>query len=206
MAKLPAGPRRPMGGAPAAAAAQSDAVGKFDKFSTFALALPCTILALVCLVQAASYAQDHFGVSFFGIGAPTQQGWESGSDSINSTSAVQITGFESHDFIGRVSEGEVDVAVISAGSDQRVNLGDVFVLDAEQPDVRCEFVVFEVQSNFCRAYILLGQNVEGADKPRKYSLKRSEMVKLCGAEQDIRVKRPWRDQNVRRYVEARSTN
>jgi hypothetical protein len=203
MAKTIPAPRRSQPG-PSGGAAQSDAVGKFDKFSAFALALPCTVLALICLGVAVSYTNKHFSVGLFGLMGKTVQDWDGGSDQITSTSAVSIKGFEAHDYIGNVSEGEVDVAVIDAGSDHRVNLGDVFVLDSETPDVRLEFEVFEVQSNFCRAYILLGQNVEGG-KQRGYSLKREDIVRLCGGNEDnIKVKRPWRDQEVRASVENRA--
>ena len=206
MAKKISVPRRPVPG-PSAAAAQSDAQGRFDRFAAFGLALPCTVLALFCLFLAMGYTSKHFGVGFLGLGGKSIQDWDSGSDQIATTTAVGIIGFEAHDYIGRVSEGEVDVAVIGAGSGQNVNLGDVFVLEGEAADVRLEFVVFEVQENLCRAHILLGQNVEGGKK-RGYSLRRDDLVRLCGGNdpsvQPIRVKRPWSEQVVRRYVERRS--
>ncbi|MBE7492199.1 MAG: hypothetical protein HS108_10640 [Planctomycetes bacterium] len=193
--------------APAPAAAQNDAVGRFDKFGTFALALPCTVLALAALIMAVHYTSSRFDTGLFGFPGKKVMDWDSGAHSVGGTVEAAITGFESHNYIGRLAEGEVDVVVLNVGSDQRVNLGDVFVLaGTEQPDVRVEFVVFDLQSNISRAYILLGQNVEGG-KARQYSLRRDDVLKLCGGAEGatVKVKRPWKDQIVRRYVEARST-
>lgn len=195
-------PKRPV---PAAggAAAQSDAVGKFDKFGAFALALPCTILALVCLIVAIGYTNSRFDTGLFGIPGKKVVAWDSGTEAVAGTVEPKIEGFESHNYIGRLGEGEIDVAVLNVGSENRVNLGDVFTLTTEQADVRVEFVVFDLQSTTSRAYILLGQNVEGG-KARQYSLRRDDMVKLCGAESGIKVKRDWKNQIIRRYVETRS--
>ncbi|MBX3474596.1 MAG: hypothetical protein KF754_09455 [Planctomycetes bacterium] len=185
-------------------APQSDAVGKFDKFSAFALALPCTVLSLACMILAIGYTNSHFDTGLFGIPGKTIQDWDGGAHSIGGANPAVITGFESHNYIGRLAEGEVDVVVLNVGSDQRVNLGDVFVLDgAEQPDLRVEFVVFDLQANVSRAYILMGQNVEGG-KGRAFSLKRDDVTRLCGAETNVKVKRDWKNQIIRRYVEARA--
>lgn len=203
MAKRIPAPRRAAGPVPAGAAAQSDAVGKFDKFATFALALPCTVLALVGLFIGVNYTSNTWDVGLFGFPGKVVADWETGPESLSGATAAAITGFEAHDEIGRTSDGEVDVAVLNIGYDQRVNLGDVFVLEQEPSDVRLEFVVFDVQANVSRAYILLGQNVEGG-RERSASLKRSDMVTLCGGnETNIKVKRPYSQQIIRRYVESR---
>ena len=72
MAKKPLPPKRPMGGPPGApggapSAVQSEAVGKFDKFAAFALAIPSGILAIVTLVIAIGYTNSEFDVGFFGF-------------------------------------------------------------------------------------------------------------------------------------------
>lgn len=202
MAKKAPPPPAPKRAAPGPAAA-SDAVGKFDKFGAFALALPCTVLSLACLIMAVGYTNDRFDTGLFGIPGKKVMDWDAGAHSVGGTTPAAIQGFESHNYIGRLAEGEVDVAILNVGSDQRVNLGDVFVLESEQADVRVEFVVFDLQSNISRAYILLGQNVEGG-KARAFSLKRDHMIKLCGGESNVKVKRDWKNQIIRRYVEARS--
>lgn len=202
MAKKPPAPKKPAPG-PTGAAAQSDAVGRFDKFGAFALALPSTILALVCLIVAVGYTNARFDTGFFGLPGKKVSDWNSGSDAVGGLTQAAISGFESHNYIGRLSEGEVDVAVLNVGSDQRVNLGDVFVLETETPDVRIEFVVFDLQANVSRAYILLGQNVEGG-KTRTTSLRREDIVKLCNGDSSVKVKRTWDQQIIRRAVEARS--
>jgi hypothetical protein len=203
--KAPPPPKKKPAPGPTGAAAQSDAVGKFDKFGTFALALPCTVLSLVCLVMAVGYTSNRFDTGLFGFPGKKVMDWDSGAHAVGGTTAAVIQGFESHNYIGRLAEGEVDVAVLNVGSEQRVNLGDVFVLEGETADTRVEFVVFDLQSNMSRAYILLGQNVEGG-KARQFSLRRDDVVRMCGGtETNIKVKRPWKDQIIRRYVEARSS-
>lgn len=204
MAKKPPPPMKKPAPGPTGAAAQGDAVGKFDKFGTFALALPCTVLSLTCLIMAIGYTSSRFDTGLFGIPGKTVMNWDSGTENVGGTNPAVIQGFESHNYIGRLAEGEVDVVVLNVGSDQRVNLGDVFVLDgAENADARVEFVVFDLQSNISRAYILLGQNVEGG-KARQFSLRRDDIVRLCGGDSNVKVKRPWKDQIIRRYVEVRS--
>lgn len=210
MAKKALPPRRATAG-PAASGnmqasqpMQSEAVGKFDKFATFALALPCTVLAIVGLVVGIGYTHAEHDIGLFGFPKKNKLSWEGGGESVQKLSgAVQITGFEQTNYIGRSSSGDVDVAVLNVGSGNNVSLGDVFTLSTENPDVRLEFIVFDVQSTVSRAYILLGQNTEG--KARTASLKLSDIDKLCGGTSGIGVKRDWKDQIVRRYVETRST-
>jgi hypothetical protein len=210
MAKKPLPPKRAAGGAPksgggAPSAVQSEAVGKFDKFAAFGLAIPSTVLAIVALVLAIGYTNKEFDVGLFGFPKKSIADWNGGGASIQKlTGPVQITGFETHNYIGRLSEGEVDVAVLSVGSAHGVNLGDVFTL-ASPTDaaVHLEFVVFDVGDNISRAYILLGQDVSEGKK-RGYSLAESSVKKLCGGNSGIEVKRDWKDQIVRRYAEART--
>ncbi|MHC4840354.1 MAG: hypothetical protein ACYTDT_05245 [Planctomycetota bacterium] len=187
-------------------AAQSEAVGKFDKFGTFALALPATILAIVALMVADGYTMKHHGWSL--IRTPTQPSYDStmqGTDGIVSATAAQVVGFSQDNYIGRSSEGEVDAAELSVGYDNGVRMGDVFTLKTEPEGVRLEFVVFDVQAATSRAYILLGQNLSGEGAARKYGLKRTQLVDLCGKESGIEVKRVWSDQQVRRHTERRSS-
>lgn len=211
MAKKPLPAKRPpAGGAPAPKKGgaptpqQSEAVGKFDKFSAFGLAMPSMLLGILTMVLAISYTYTEHDVGFFGILKKSIADWNGGSAAPQKLSgAVQITGFESHNYIGRLSEGEVDVVVLSGGYEHNVNLGDVFTLSAPtDPSVRLEFVVFDVGPNISRAYILLGQDVSAGD--RKFSLQASSIEQLCGGRSNIDVKREWQDQIMRRYVEARS--
>ena len=213
MAKKPLPPKRAAGGPPKgpggapAQAPKSDAVGRFDKFGAFALALPCTLLGLITLFIAIGYTNSEFDVGFFGIPGKSIANWNGGSDGIQKLSGpVQITGFETHNYVGRLSEGEVDVAVLNVGSSHNVNLGDVFTL-ASQADtsVRVEFVVFDLGESISRAYILLGQDVSEG-KERKFSLGQTKIKELCGGSTTgIEVKREWANQIVRRYVESRSS-
>jgi hypothetical protein len=212
MAKKPLPPKRAAGGPPKgpggapAPAPKSEAVGKFDKFSAFALALPCTLLGLITLFIAIGYTNAEFDVGLFGMPGKSVSNWNGGSDAVTKLSgSVQITGFETHNYIGRLSEGEVDVAVLNVGSANKVNLGDVFTL-ASQADagVRIEFVVFDVGETISRAYILLGQDLSEGKK-RNYSLSQSKITQLCGGTSGIEVKREWANQIVRRYCEARSS-
>lgn len=211
MAKKPLPAKRPPAGGPppkkggAPTPQQSEAVGKFDKFAAFGLALPSMLLAIVTLAIAIGYTHTTHDVGFFGIIKKSIMNWDSGSDSVQKLSgSIQITGFESHNYIGRLSEGEVDVAVLNVGSQHGVNMGDVFTLTAPtDPTVRVEFVVFDVGPNISRAYILLGQDVSGGD--RKFSLQASSIEALCGNKKsDIDVERKWEDQIIRRYAEERS--
>ncbi|MCB9932166.1 MAG: hypothetical protein H6841_01955 [Planctomycetes bacterium] len=209
MAKKPLPPKRAAGGQPkgpsgAPSAVQSEAVGKFDKFATFALAVPSAVLAIACLVIGLLYTNEQFDVGIFGFPKKSIMNWNAGSDSVQKLTPVQITGFETHNYVGHLSEGELDVAVLNAGSDNNVNLGDVFTLAGQtDADVRLEFVVFDVGDNISRAYVLLGQDVSEG-KSRKYSLRQSDLERLCGGLKGIDVKRDWNDQIVRRYCEARS--
>ncbi|MEZ5992720.1 MAG: hypothetical protein R3E76_10245 [Planctomycetota bacterium] len=211
MAKKPLPAKRPPAGAPPKAAgkapspAQSEAVGKFDKFAAFGLVIPTGVLAIVTLVIAIGYTNTQFDVGFFGFPKKSVADYEGGSAAVVKLSGpVQAIRFESHNYIGRTSEGEMDVAVLNVGSDNNVKLGDVFTLSNETPGVRLEFVVFDVGATISRAYILLGQDVsEGKD--RQYSLSVTDLAKLCGGESNIEVKRLWKDQIVRRGVEARTT-
>jgi hypothetical protein len=211
MAKKPLPPKRPAGGAPkggpagAPPAAKSEAVGKFDKFATFALAVPSAVIALLCLVLAVAYTNRDFGIGLFGFPKKSIVSWNSGPESVQRLGdPVRITGFQTHNYIGRLSEGELDVAVLNVGAENNVHLGDVFTL-ASQADgnARLEFVVFDVGDTSSRAYLLLGQDVSGG-KARKYSLRESDIKTLCGGLNNIPVKRDWPDQIVRRYVEART--
>lgn len=211
MAKKPLPPKRPAGasakGGPVGAppAAQSEAVGKFDKFSTFALAVPSAILALTCLVMAVMYTSNEFGVGVFGFPKKSIMSWNGGPEAVARLGdPVRITGFQTHNYIGRLSEGELDVAVLNVGSSHNVNLGDVFTLSSQaDANVRVEFVVFDVGETSSLAYVLLGQDVSEG-KPRKYSLRESDIKNLCGSLNNIEVKREWGDQIIRRFVEARS--
>ncbi|MCF6229026.1 MAG: hypothetical protein L3J82_10315 [Planctomycetes bacterium] len=186
-------------------AAQSEAVGKFDKFGTFALALPVTILAVVALFVADGYTMSHLGWSF--VRTPTRVSYDSvnmqGTDGIISSKPATVIGFSQENYIGRSSEGEVDAAELSVGYNNGVRLGDVFTLKKDTDGVRLEFIVFDVQGSTSRAYILLGQNLSG-DAKRKYSLKRTSLVDLCGKENGIEIKRLWADQQIRRHTEVRS--
>lgn len=210
MAKKPLPPKRAAGGPPpgpggAPAMPKSEAVGKFDKFGAFALALPTMLLGLITLVIAIGYTNREFDVGLFGFPGKNTLDWNSGSESVSKTGGTaQITGFETHNYIGRVSEGEFDVAVLNVGSAHNVNLGDVFTLGtATDPSVRIEFVVFDVGDTISRAYILLGQDLSEG-KERKYNLSHSKIRELCGNTTGIEVKREWDNQIVRRYVETRS--
>jgi hypothetical protein len=209
MAKKPLPPKRAPGGkgpGPGAPSpAQSEAVGKFDKFAAFALVIPCTLLSIVALVLAIGYTSDQHDVGLFGFPGKTIVNWNQGTDSVQKlTGSAQITGFEQTGYIGRIAEGEMDVARINVGANHNVNMGDVFVLaGGTSEDVRLEFVVFDLQPDTCRAYILLGQDVSG-DKERKFSLRADELKTLCGGDSNIELSRPWTDQIVRRYVEERS--
>ncbi|MCC6464919.1 MAG: hypothetical protein IT463_06210 [Planctomycetes bacterium] len=199
MAKKPVA-KRAAGAAAGAAPPPNEAAVQFDKFGTFALALPSTLLAIVVMVLGIGYTNDRFDVGFFGIPGKKIASWDSLQEAVPAGSA-KINGFESHNYIGRLNDGDVDVVVISAGYEQNVNMGDVFTLKTEVPDVRLEFVVFDVQATVCRAYILLGQNVSEG-KERQHSLKADAIQKLCG--ENAEVQRLWKDQIMRRYVEARS--
>lgn len=210
MAKKPL-PRRSPGASAAASGAtrpkppaRNEAEGQFDKFATFGLALPCTLLAIIGIVMASSYTLHAHDVGFLGLIGKTEASWNTGNESVQRLSGpIQITGFESNNFICRTAEGEVDVAVLNVGSANNVNLGDVFTLTTPQSNIRLEFVVFDLQSNVSRAYILLGQDVSG-DAGRR-SLKLSDIEDLCGGASNITVKREWRDQIQRRWAEARAT-
>ncbi|MCA8915552.1 MAG: hypothetical protein KDB90_09080 [Planctomycetes bacterium] len=209
MAKKPLPPKRAAGGAPKAGGgapspAQSEAVGKFDKFAAFGLAIPSALIAIITLVLAVGYTNKEFDVGLFGFPKKSIADWNGGGASIQTLGSIQISGFETHNYIGRLSEGEVDVAVLNVGATQGVNLGDVFTL-ASPTDaaVHLEFVVFDVGDSISRAYILLGQDVSEG-KARAYGLGESSIVKLCGGASGIEVKREWKDQIIRRYAEART--
>ncbi len=188
----------------------SEAVGKFDKFGLFALLIPSVLLALSGLVLGIAYTHSRFDIGLLGIlpGAKRSASWDAGEDAVKSLQPVEITGFECENYIARQQNGDVDVAVLSVGSNHKVNLGDVFTLEAapeSAKNVRIEFVVFEVLPSVSRAYILLGEDVSAnPNAERAFSLSRDSIVKLCGGERDIKVKRQWRDQIVRRYVEPRA--
>jgi hypothetical protein len=182
---------------------QSEAVGKFDKFSTFALALPSFLLAVITLVLAIGYTHTNFDIGLFGIPGKTVEDYNTGVDSVQTLgNPIEVIGFEHHNYIGRSADGEVDVAVLNVGRNHNVRLGDVFTLSRPQEGVRLEFVVYDLGDSRSRAYILLGQN-PGSDGERRYSLERSKMIELCGGERGITVQRQWRDQIIRRGVEAR---
>lgn len=211
MAKKPLPPKRPMGAPPpkgpggAPSPAQSEAVGKFDKFAAFGLAIPTGLLAIITLVMAIAYTNSEFDVGFFGFPKKSVADWEGGAASVQKLGgAPQITGFESHNYIGRTSEGEMDAVVLNVGSENNVNLGDVFTLASTPEGVRLEFIVFDVGANISRAYILLGQDVSEG-KERKTSLALSDLETLCGGKSGIAIERKWQDQIVRRYCEARTT-
>ena len=200
----PSAPPPPKGGK-APPPPKPEAVGKFDKFATFALALPSMLLALTTLIIAIGYTSKEHDIGLFGFPKKSIVDFDSGSAAVSRlTGGVQISGFETHNYIGRLSEGEVDVAVLNVGYDHNVNLGDVFTLAAQTPaDVHVEFVVFDVTANSSRAYILLGQNVTDA-KDREFSLSAERVRTLCGGTTGIEVRRLWKDQIIRRYCEARS--
>lgn len=181
---------------------KSEAVGKFDKFAAFALAIPSAVLAIIALVLAIGYTHDNLDVGFLGFPAKTISDFDNGIQMISGS--PQITGFEQTNYIGHVSEGEMDVAVLNIGRENGVNLGDVFVLAGNTPgNVRLEFVVFDLQDNISRAYILLGQDVSN-DQAREYSLRMSDLEELCGGTSGIDVSRTWAEQIVRRRAVARS--
>jgi hypothetical protein len=211
MAKKPLPAKRPGGAVPppkkggAPTPQQSEAVGKFDRFAAFGLALPSMLLAIVTLVLAVAYTHAVHDVGIFGFPKKTINDWNAGKDAPQKlTGSVQIEGFESHNYIGRLSQGEVDVAVINAGYEHGVNLGDVFTLaNPTKPTVRLEFVVFDLGPNISRAYIVLGQDVSG-DNKREFSLTASSMATLCGGTSNIDLRREWADQLVRRTAEVRS--
>ncbi|KAA0212288.1 hypothetical protein EDM80_09990 [bacterium] len=205
----PAGKVPPPGAA--GAPAQNEAVGKFDKFALFGLTLPATLLALTALVLAVSYTHQHMDTGFLGFlpGPKKITDYESaGPKGLNKPDNVHIIGLESQNYIGRLQEGDVDVAVLDAGSRHGVQLGDVFTVKAQgDAAVRLEFVVFDLQRDTSRAYILLGQDVSASNGERKHSLALSSMKTLIGATEgalNVEVQRKWADQIVRRYVEARS--
>lgn len=189
--------------APAAQSGPSDeAVGKFDKFGAFALAIPTFLLACVAIAVGFSYTHANYDVSLGGMMAKTIPDWEGGPESVGVKRALtpKIKGFEATGYLARPNAGEMDVAVLNVGYEDNVNLGDVFTLKKDLGEgVRFEIVVFDVQANTSRGYILLGQT------ERKYDLKLSSLKELCGGESDIEVQRQWKDQIVRRYVEERST-
>ena len=210
MAKKPLPPRRSANAAAPGAAPgkpqKSEAETKFDKFGAFALALPCTILAIAALVMAVAYTHRSFDIGFFGFPKKSIVSWESGPEAVNRLgSKAMVTSFESTNYIGRLSDGEVDVAVLNVGRNHNVNLGDVFTPKNVPEGVRLEFVVFDVQGDSSRAYILLGQTV--ADGKRAHSLKASSIRALCGAGDSVEVEvdRAWRDQQIRRGVETRTS-
>ncbi len=180
-----------------------EAEGKFDKFAAFGLVLPATLLGIITLIVAMGYTVHAFDVGFPG---KTVANWNTGTEAVTKLSgAVQITGFSQSNYIGRSSAGEMDVALLNVGRNHNVNLGDVFTLSTENPDVRLEFVVFDVQAETSQAYILLGENVAEGGKHR-YSLKLSALNELCGGTSNIAVQRLWKDQIVRRYAEPRSAS
>jgi hypothetical protein len=184
-----------------------------DKFALFSLCVPAVVLALSALIIGVSYTSEHMDTGFMGFlpGSKKIADYESrGPAGINKTDNVHIIGFESHNYIGRLQDGDVDVVVIDAGSRHGVHLGDVFTLKAAaDATVRVEFEVFDLQRDNCRAYILLGQDVTASNGERKFTLAQSDMRKLLGAADasgplNVEVDRKWSDQIVRRYVEARS--
>jgi hypothetical protein len=208
MAKKPL-PRRSPGAAAAAAGrskgpapAQSEAVGRFDRFSAFGLALPCVVVGLAAIFFAVGYTFPNHDVGFLGILKKTSGSWDNGAEAVRRvTGSPQILGFEQTGYMARTSDGEVDVAVLNVGSANNVNLGDVFTLTSPVEGVRLEFLVFDLQENISRAYILLGQDTARA---RQYSLRASDIHRLCGNRStNIDVKREWRDQLVRRFAEER---
>ncbi|CAG1770682.1 hypothetical protein BAC2_01217 [uncultured bacterium] len=207
---MPAGKVPPPGAA--GAPGQSDAVGKFDKFALFALTIPATLLAIMALVLAVGYTSEHMDTGFLGFlpGPKKIQDYESASPKgLNKTDNVHIVGVESHNYIGRLQDGDVDVVVLDAGSRHNVHLGDVFTLKSTTDKVRLEFVVFDLQRDTSRAYILLGQDVSASNGERTFSLAQTDVRKLVGATDanvplNVEVQRKWADQYVRRYVEIRS--
>ncbi len=212
MAKKPPPPGKVPPPGAAGAPGQSDAVGKFDKFALFALATPATILAITALILAVAYTSEHMDTGFLGFlpGPKKIMDYESASPKgLNKTDNVHIVGVESHNYIGRLQDGDVDVVVLDAGSRHNVHLGDVFTLKSATDKVRLEFVVFDLQRDTSRAYILLGQDVSASNGERTFSLAQSDVRKLVGATDanvplNVEVQRKWADQYVRRYVEIRS--
>lgn len=210
MAKKPLPPRRSANaaapGAAPAKAPKSEAETKFDKFGAFALALPCTVLAIIALVMAVSYTHRALDVGLFGFPKKSIMAWDSGTHAVNRPgSKAMVTSFESTNYIGRLSDGEVDVAVLNVGRNHNVNLGDVFTPKNLPEGVRLEFVVYDLQGDSARAYILLGQKVDGGK--RAHSLKASSIRALCGATEgaEVDVDRLWADQIIRRGVETRTS-
>jgi hypothetical protein len=197
---------------PPGAAQQSDAVGKFDKFALFALAIPAFVLALTALILGVSYTHEHMDTSFLGFlpGPKKITDFDSsGPKGLNKQDNVYIVGVESHNYIGRLQDGDVDVVVLNAGSRHNVHLGDVFTTKSTPDKVRLEFVVFDLQRDTCRAYILLGQDVSATGGERKYSLNADSVREMLGvtdksAALNVQVERKWVDQYVRRFVETRS--
>lgn len=211
MAKKPLPRKRPpalvkKGGPGAPSPVQSEAVGKFDKFGAFGLVIPCTVLSITTLALAIMYTSDQFDFGIFGFPGKTISSYDSGSDSVQKlTDSSKIMGFEQTGYIGRVAEGEMDAVRLNVGSNHGVNLGDVFVLASGGAEsVRLEFVVYDLQPDTSRAYILLGQDVSEG-KQRQYSLRSDDLESLCGGSSDIEVSRKWADQIIRRYVEQRSS-
>ena len=212
MAKKPLPPGKVPPPGSAGAPGQSDAVGKFDKFALFALAMPATLLAITALVLAVAYTSEHMDTGFLGFlpGPKKITDYESASPKgLNKTDNVHIVGVESHNYIGRLQDGDVDVVVLDAGSRHNVHLGDVFTLKSATDKVRLEFVVFDLQRDTSRAYILLGQDVSATNGERTFSLAQTDVRKLVGAVDanvplNVEVQRKWADQYVRRYVEIRS--
>ena len=208
MAKKPIARRVAGGASGKLPAVQSEAVGKFDKFGAFGLALPAVLLSVIGLIVAIGYTHDQHDVGLFGLipGTKSVFDWNSGPESVGTLSkaGISISGFQSTNYIAPLEEGEVDVAVLTVGTRHNVHVGDVFTLNGDTPNVRLEFVVFEARERESLAYILLGQDVSSSSKKaRKYSMKESDIRKLCGT--DIKVKREWKDQLIRRYVEPRTT-
>lgn len=212
MAKKPPPPGKVPPPGAAGAPGQSDAVGKFDKFALFALAIPAVVLAISALFFGVSYTHDHMDTSLLGFlpGPKKIADYESASPKgLNKTDNVHVTGVESHNFIGRLQDGDVDVVVLDAGSRHNVHLGDVFTLKSSPDKVRLEFVVFDLQRDTCRAYILLGQDVSASNGERKFSLGADSVREMLGvtdknAALNVEVQRKWADQYVRRFVETRS--
>ena len=212
MAKKPPPPGKVPPPGASGAPGQSDAVGKFDKFALFALTLPAFLLAISALVVAVSYTHDHMDTGFLGFlpGPKKITDYESaGPKGLNKPDNVHVVGVESHNYIGRLQDGDVDVVVLDAGSRHNVRLGDVFTLKSAPDKVRVEFVVFDLQRDTSRAYILLGQDVSASKGERKYSLSNDHVRELLGltdknAALNVEVQRKWSDQIIRRYSEVRS--
>jgi hypothetical protein len=207
MAKKPLPRRTPVARTVAGSGAAprvSEAEGRLDKFALFGLALPCLLLAIAGTVLAVGHTHDRYDVGFLGFPKKTRASWDSGPEAVTRlTGAPQILGFENHGQLVRGGGNEVDVALLNVGYANNVNLGDVFTLRQEKDGVRLEFVVFDAQENVSRAYILLGQAVEG--RQRAHSMDRRSIESLCGGATGIDVQRQWRDQIIRRYAEKRGT-